>query len=211
MIIKKFPSGPFVTNAYVLVCEETAKAAIIDPAPGSATAINSFLERAQVKVDKILLTHSHWDHIVDTHALKAEHQAPVYIHSLDKGNLEAPGTDGLPLFGACEGVKADYFLSEGEKIFLGKLEIQVIHTPGHTPGGVCFYLPKENTLFSGDTLFQGSIGNLSFPTAQPELMWESLAKLEKLPQETQVLPGHGDNTTIETEYWLPNAKQIFGG
>ncbi|MFN4173726.1 MAG: MBL fold metallo-hydrolase, partial [Parachlamydiaceae bacterium] len=86
----------------------------------------------------------------------------------------------------------------------------VIDLPGHTPGGVGFYDPKRGLLFSGDTLFQNTIGNLSFPTARPELMWKSLKKLAKLPPETIVMPGHGPSTTIAKERWLDKAEDYFG-
>jgi glyoxylase-like metal-dependent hydrolase (beta-lactamase superfamily II) len=79
---------------------------------------------------------------------------------------------------------------------VGEVEFQVIHTPGHTPGCVCFWFPKEDLLVSGDTLFQGSIGRLDLPTARPKLMWGSLQKLAQLPANTRVIPGHGQETTI---------------
>jgi len=108
-----------------------------------------------------------------------------------------------------EGVEPEFDLQEGEIIEVGKLQLIVIASPGHTPGGVCFYLDKEKILFSGDTLFKGSIGNLSFPTADPQAMWHSLKKLEKLPSETVVYPGHGPSTTIGDEDWLPKAQELF--
>lgn len=210
MIIQAFPSGPFDTNAYVVACPKTRKAAIIDPAPESFEPIASFLAQEELIVDKLLLTHSHWDHIADTAKFKAAYAMPVYIHELDSENLERPGSDGLPCWIAIEGVKADVFLNEGDSLTVGEIVLQVLCTPGHTPGGVCFYAPQQGILFSGDTLFSGSIGNLSFATARPELMWESLAKLAKLPPETQVFPGHGPATKIGREAWLPDAKRIFG-
>jgi glyoxylase-like metal-dependent hydrolase (beta-lactamase superfamily II) len=106
-------------------------------------------------------------------------------------------------------VKADGFLIEGQKLTVGDLDIEVIHTPGHTPGGVCFYLPKEKVLISGDTLFRGTIGNLNFPTSRPDLMWGSLKKLAALPADTKVYPGHGGSTTIGAEKWIGHAKERF--
>jgi glyoxylase-like metal-dependent hydrolase (beta-lactamase superfamily II) len=94
---------------------------------------------------------------------------------------------------------------------LGDIVIDVIHLPGHSPGGVGFYLKKQDTLISGDTLFKGSIGRLDLPTSEPEKMWNSLDKLAKLPPKTRVIPGHGDETTIGEESWLANAKHYFGG
>ena len=100
-------------------------------------------------------------------------------------------------------------LEDKDKLKVGKVELQVIHTPGHTPGSICLYIPKENVLISGDTLFAGSIGNISFPTSKPKLMWESLKKLSKLTPDTKVLPGHGQSTTIGKEKWLNKAEDYF--
>lgn len=210
MTYSVFPSGPFETNAYVLSCPVTKKAAFIDPAPGSYASLVKYSDANQLIPDSIWLTHSHWDHIVDTAALKRHYSLPVKIHEEDAGNLENPGSDKLPCWVEIEGVRANSFFQPNEWITLGTLKIQVIHTPGHTPGGVCFYIPEHKLLFSGDTLFQGTIGNLSFPTARPALMWKSLAILATLPSDTLVLPGHGPSTTIGQEKWLANAEELFG-
>lgn len=210
MIIQAVPSGPFSTNAYVVACPQTRNAAIVDPAPDSQAAIVDFLTSQNLSPKMILLTHSHWDHIADAAALKQKYQIPIYIHPFDVPNLEKPGSDGLPIFGYMQGVKPDVMLNEGDIISVGNLKFEVIFTPGHTPGGVCFYCAPEGVLLSGDTLFQGTIGNLSFPTSRPHLMWNSLAKLAKLPPKTRVFPGHGPETMIGKETWLANAEEIFG-
>lgn len=209
MIIETFPSGHFETNAYVVACPHTRQAGIIDPAPGSFKKITSFIEHEQLKPVLLLLTHSHWDHIAEAHQIKQKYHIPVCIHALDAPNLETPGEDGLPCWISIEGVSRPRLIDEKSSIDIGDLHFKIIHTPGHTPGGVCYYCPKENVLFSGDTLFKGTIGNLSFPTAEPELMWPSLDKLAKLPLETRVYPGHGPSTTIGHEKWLPRAREIF--
>lgn len=209
MNIEAFPSGPFETNAYVISCQNTNSAAIIDPAPDSAPSIISYIKAHNLVPQMIILTHSHWDHIADTSTLLREYSIPVYIHPLDALNLRKPGSDGLPCWLQIEGVEPDKELHEGEIISIGMLNFTVIETPGHTPGGICLYNKEKNILISGDTLFKGSIGNLSFPTARPNLMWESLAKLAKLPAETKVYPGHGPETSIKAESWISNAKQIF--
>jgi len=209
MIIKYFETGPFATNVYVLGCEKTKEAAIIDPSFESLPQIKSLLESLSLKPTKIIITHSHLDHIADAAYVKEAFQIPLYIHPLDKGNLMKPGSDGLPCFYSIKGVEPSDFLEEGDKITIGEIEGAVIHTPGHTPGGICLYFPKEEVLISGDTLFKGSIGNLSFPTAEPEKMWVSLEKLAKLPPQTRVFPGHGPSTTIGKEDWLKDAKNIF--
>lgn len=210
MFIQAIPSGPFETNAYVVACPHTKHAAIIDPAPESAAAIEHCLTKNSFIPQKILLTHSHWDHIADVAPLKEHYKIPVYIHPEDAGNLEDPGSDGLPCWYQFDSVTPAGFLNEGDKVSIGNITFTILHTPGHTPGGICLYCPEEKVLISGDTLFQGSIGNLSFATARPKLMWSSLDKLAKLPSETKVYPGHGPATTIGHENWLPRAKEIFG-
>lgn len=210
MFIKSIPSGPFETNAYVIACPNTHAALIIDPAPESAAEITACIKAQKLGPTHILLTHSHWDHIADTAELKRRFNIPVLVHHDDAENLRYPGSDGLPCWISIEGVTPHSFFAEGDILTCGELKFQVIHTPGHTPGSVCFYEANEHVLISGDTLFKGSIGNLSFPTARPALMWPSLDKLAKLPPETTVYPGHGPKTTIKAESWLPEAQQIFG-
>jgi glyoxylase-like metal-dependent hydrolase (beta-lactamase superfamily II) len=210
MLIQIFPSGPFSTNAYVAACAKTREAAILDPAPDSFKQIETFLTNQKLNPKKILLTHSHWDHIADVSLIKEKYHIPVYIHALDTSNLQEPGSDALPCWIKITPVQPDILLEEGMEVSVGELRFQVLHTPGHSPGSVCFYEPLHHVLFSGDTLFQGTIGNLSFPTSQPSLMWHSLAKLVRLPPETRVFPGHGSETTIGAESsWLPYAKKLF--
>ena len=210
MILKAFPSGPFDTNAYVVVCTKTNQAVIIDPAPDSFNKISQFIEDEKLKPVAIWLTHSHWDHIADTSKIVEKYHLPVYIHPLDAPNLQSPGSDHLPCWISIQGVTPTHLINQGDQLNAGDLSFNVIHTPGHTPGGVCFYCPAENLLISGDTLFKGTIGNLSFPTAVPDKMWPSLAKLATLPPETRVYPGHGDPTTIGKEHWLGRAEELFG-
>ncbi len=201
MIIKTFTCGPIDTNCYVVECPETHEAAVIDAPQGAASKI---LKEHEGKIKAIFITHSHWDHIADAAELKRTFHAPLYIHPYDEENLKYPGSDKLPMFFQVEGAAADGFLEEGEIFRIGKLELEVIETPGHTPGGVCLWFPKEKVLFSGDTLFKRSVGRTDFPTSSPAKMYESLKKLAKLPSDTKVYPGHGPATTIE-------AETIFGG
>ncbi len=209
MILDIHASGPADTNCYLLGCEETKQAALIDAPAGCLPWVTKHVKKHNLTLQKLLLTHSHWDHLADAKALKDEFSLEIYVHPEDTGNLEKPGSDGLPLFFSIDGVKPDHFLQEGMIISVGDLRLQVLHTPGHTPGCVCFWLPSNKVLFSGDTLFQGTIGNLSFPTARPSLMWPSLKKLAALPPDTRVYPGHGDSTTIGRESWITNAEELF--
>lgn len=196
MFLFIFASGPFKTNALLLGCPVTKEGAIIDPAPGSAPLLQREAQKHSFRLTKLLLTHSHWDHIADAHLF----DLPIYVHPLDAANLTHPGSDGLPLFIPIQPAKPTHFLQEGETVSVGHIQLQVLHTPGHCPGAVCFYSQKENVLIAGDTLFKGGIGNLHLPTGQPELMQASLAKLAKLPPQTRVIPGHGPETTIGQEF-----------
>lgn len=209
MNIATFPTGPFETNAYVVSCPATHQAAIIDPGVDSAKLISDYLTDQNLNPACIWLTHSHWDHIAEVAELKKKYSIPVAIHFADIPNLKNPGSDGLPCWIPIQGVTPDMIVDEGMTLTLGKLVFSIIHTPGHSPGSICLYCPEQNLLISGDTLFKGTIGNLSFPTSEPDKMWDSLEKLAKLPPSTQVFPGHGPSTTIGQESWLSNAKNLF--
>lgn len=209
MFIESFPLGPVETNAILIGCENTKQAAIIDAPFGAAETLLPRIKELGLIIKMILLTHSHWDHTAEAAQLREKLKVPLMVHKEDAGNVERPGSDRLPQLTPIKGVTPDHYFVDGEIIPLGDLQIKVIHTPGHTPGGVCFYLENERVLISGDTLFQGTIGNISFPTARPALMWESLKKLAKLPPETRVFPGHGDPTTIGEEKWIINAEKRY--
>ena len=199
MILETFPLGPAETNTYLLGCPKTKKGIVIDPAQGSYSIVHVAAKKKGLTLESVLLTHSHWDHIVDVAEFKAKDSLPVFIHAEDAGNLQSPGTDGLPLFFPVAGAVPDGYLDEGTEMLVGELKLVVLHTPGHSPGSICFYFPEEKILMTGDTLFEGAIGNLSFPTSRPELMVATLKRLSALPKETKVYPGHGEPTTIGKE------------
>ena len=209
MIFKIFTSELMSTNTMVIGCSETKYVAIIDPSHEIAHIVCDFIIQNDYIPKMVLLTHSHWDHMCDVAAIKKKLNIPVYVHYDDAENLKNPGSDGIPLFFPIQGVEADYFVKSAEKLHLGTLIVEVIHTPGHSPGSVCYYISQKEMLISGDTLFHGSIGNLSFPTSSPNEMWTSLKKLSYLPSNTKIYPGHGDSTTIGNESWLSSAESIF--
>lgn len=207
MIVKRFSTGPIETNSYLLACLFSKLAVVIDVGQGAAKEVNSYAKEHGLKIEKILLTHSHWDHIADVAFLKQHLDIPVYIHQDDATNMQDPGSDRLPLPIPIQGVKADHYLKDGEIIVVGDLHVKVIHTPGHTPGGVCFYVEMQKVLFSGDTLFQGTIGRIDLPTARPLKMLGSLKRLEAFPEDTIVYPGHGEKTTIKQEQTTIHAME----
>lgn len=210
MILETFPCGPFRTNAYLIGCENTKKGIFIDPAPESAEKLLKTAKNHELQIEAIYLTHSHWDHIADVAILKERLPLNIYVHRKDEENLKHPGSDHIPMFVKIKGAEPTHFLEEGQLHHIGELNFVVIHTPGHCPGSVCFYFEKEKVLISGDTLFKGTIGSLSLPTAEQEKMWDSLKKLSLLPLSTKVYPGHGGPTTLKEEEWIKNAKQLFG-
>lgn len=184
--------GELETNCYILIDEETKDAAVIDPADG-AELIRSTLESEGVTLRYILLTHGHRDH---TYAAPGLHRmypnAAVFIHELDKGQV------GIYRYPMEELIGDDLlFYGEGDTLQLGNLTVEVLHTPGHTGGSVC--LRVGTALFTGDTLFAGSMGRIDLPGARPDLMMSSLARLARLPGDYDVYPGHMDATTMAQE------------
>lgn len=210
VILEVFSSGPALTNCILLACPKTHEGAIIDAPFDVSQQLLERIEALKISITMLLITHSHWDHIAEIAFLKnALPHASIYIHRADEPNLRTPGVDGLPMICEVKGILPDSNLTNGQKLQLGELLIEVIHTPGHSPGSVCFFLQKEKILLSGDTLFKGTIGNISFPTSDPNQMWLSLERLAKLPSDTRVIPGHGKETTIGQEQWLSNARAYF--
>jgi glyoxylase-like metal-dependent hydrolase (beta-lactamase superfamily II) len=209
MILRAFSCGPIDTNVYLLGCNETKKAWIIDAPSGASDVVKAEVDELGLNVEKIILTHSHWDHIADLSLLKKIYSVTVAVQQEDASNVEHPGTDGLDLYFPIEGVKVDELLQGNELVNLGMLRIQIIHTPGHSPGGICLYLAEQKVLISGDTLFKGSLGRIDLPTSEPARMWASLKRLSELPREVKVFPGHGASTTIGSESWLAHAEEFF--
>ena len=210
MFLDCFACGPFETNTYVIACKETKIAAVIDAAMGSFSLVMEKAKKDHLELKYLFLTHSHWDHMADAYLFQKKLSLSIWVDPKDAPNLEKPGSDKLPLMMAIEGVKADHFFEEGKEISIGNIKMKVIATPGHSPGGVSLYCEKQKILFSGDTLFRGTMGNISFPTSSPKDMWTSLKKLSTLPPDTVVLPGHGPKTTIGEEKWIAKAEELYG-
>jgi glyoxylase-like metal-dependent hydrolase (beta-lactamase superfamily II) len=202
-----FTVGPVSTNCIVLYCKKTKECAIIDPGLGSFEKIKAAVEQKGLNVKRILLTHSHWDHIADLAKVKRFYNVDVYVHEKDANNVLYPGSDSVSSYGI-EIEKIEDFkpLNEGDILPLGTFEVKVLHTPGHSYGSCCFYAEKDHLLISGDTLFHHGHGRLDLATSEKEKMMASLKRLAKLPPQTQVVSGHGPQFTIEEEDWLKNIK-----
>ncbi|KGF33296.1 metallo-beta-lactamase [Peptoniphilus lacrimalis DNF00528] len=198
--------GPLQENCYIVYNKEN-ECVIIDPGYESQRIIDT-IENEKLKPLYILLTHGHIDHIGAVKDLKDKYGIFVYIHNKDKDMLEKPNKNSASLYGmSVNGAKADYFVKEGNDIKFSDDSFKVIETPGHTGGGVCYKL--DNILFSGDTLFLGSIGRYDFPESSGLDLMNSLKKLTLLDKDTIVLPGHGPETSIEYEInYNPYLKRL---
>ena len=200
LILVPFVVGPLSTNCYLLACPRTGSAAIIDPGVGSRGELEPILREADrlgLEVELILNTHGHPDHVAGDKALRDQTGARVMIHELDIGLLKEPLWRWL--WPGLEPLEPDGLLEDGDVIEVGQLRLAVLHTPGHTRGSVCFYLEREGLLFSGDTLFAGSVGRTDLPESSWTDMASSLVKLMRLPERVRVYPGHGPPTTIGAE------------
>lgn len=200
MIVHTLPLGPFETNTYLLGCETTQQAVIIDPG-FEAEAILQAVSRAGLTVTKILLTHGHVDHVSAVSAVKAATDAPVYIHSADRAlYLAAPELGRFFGLQADPPPEPDHELAEGDAVSFGEKVLTVLHTPGHTPGGVCFLSTDDALLVSGDTLFYRGIGRTDLPGGSMRTLMQSIRqKIFTLDGATRVLPGHGPETTVREE------------
>ena len=198
--VKSLVLGPIATNCYFLANRETKEMVLIDPA-ASPGRIKDLAEKYQYRPVAILLTHGHFDHIEAMDALKRDWQVPVYASEEEKEILQDPGAN-LSVMMTRGGFRAeaDCYFRDGDVLELAGFSLQVIATPGHTKGSVCFYLPEEKILFSGDTLFQGSCGRTDFPTGSMSQIVRSIReRLFVLPEDTRVFPGHEGETTIGME------------
>lgn len=199
MIIKTCVVGVTATNCYIVINQRTKEAVIVDPGDQSAIIIAKIKE-LEVEPIGILLTHGHFDHIMATNIISKEFGIKIYASKLEQTILSDPSLNSSAMIRRNYTVEPDV-LFEGEEIIkLAGFEFEVINTPGHTSGGVSYYLEKQGILFSGDTLFHESIGRTDFPTGDIRALNNSIVKnLFKLPKKVEVYPGHGQTTTIGHE------------
>jgi len=200
LIVRTAPLGPIATNCYVVACARTLIGAIID-CSAEPERITEMIEASPaLKISALLQTHAHIDHVAALSAMKAKLGAPIHVHASELPLYDAAPTQGLMLNMRVSPLpRPDVFLKEGEVLELGNLRARVLETPGHTPGGVCFYFEAQAVLFTGDLLFAGSIGRTDLPGGHFPTIEASLARMKELPEETIVLSGHGPQTSIGRE------------
>jgi hydroxyacylglutathione hydrolase len=195
--IEKLTLGPYETNAYIVVCGKTKESLVVD-APAGASEIIERLDGTKPRY--ILLTHDHYDHTGVLTSLRSRLKVPLATHIESSYQLKTP---------------PEILLNDGDSLTLGKLTIEVLHTPGHTPGGLCFKIGKY--LFAGDTVFPGGPGHTESPGDFHRILDSITEKIYKLSDDTMILPGHGDGTTVKQsreEYAVfasrPHTNDLYG-
>lgn len=198
MILESLPTGPLQVNCYILGCPKTRQAAVIDPG-GDVPEILALLQQHDLKLQLVINSHGHFDHVGGNRQLLAATGAELLLHQADSQLLASAASHA-----AAFGMQTDSspppqrLLAGGEQLVLGELLIEVLHTPGHSPGGICLLI--EDQVIVGDTLFAGSIGRTDLPGGDHQTLIASIRdKLLVLPDATEVHPGHGPSTTIGRE------------
>jgi len=193
MLVKCLPVGNMEENCYVVTNEVSLECVIIDPGDESNTILD-YIEDNRLKPQGILLTHGHFDHTGAVNEIMAQTGVPLWMHRADAIPAARLERRDMYRFAAPEGT---HYVDDGDVIPLAGMNFKVIHTPGHTPGSVCFV--SQGVLFSGDTLFHGSCGRADLPGGDMEVELASLRKLAELPGDYEVWPGHMDPTTMDAE------------
>jgi hydroxyacylglutathione hydrolase len=200
MIHVILPVGLLQCNCSIFGDEQTREAIVIDPGE-EIDKITKVIERHQLKVKAIVITHAHIDHVAGAHKLRASTGAPVYLNERDMGLLDALDVQaGWLGVAAPPRTEVDVAADDGSILHLGPAEFHVLHTPGHTQGSLSLWIPHENKLIAGDTLFRDSIGRTDLPGGNARQILSSIkTRLFELPDHTAVFPGHGPDTTIGRE------------
>ena len=175
MIFEQIPIGPMQNFSYLIADEESKEAAVVDPG-WEIKKISEIAKKHDLNIKFILITHSHYDHIDKVKEMADATGAVVYVHKEDLDEIKNKGVDKIKTIG------------ENDEIYVGKIKVKVLHTPGHSPGSVCYLV--ENKLITGDTLFVENIGRTDLPGGDPRVIAESLKKLKKLDEKIEVYPGH---------------------
>ena len=199
MKIEKFVLGSMGTNCYLLINEDTKELVVVDPATCPDYLVSHIKSNGYIP-KAILLTHAHFDHVMGIDGWVKEFDIPVYLHEDEKQILEDPRLNLSGVFGTNYSYKKASCLQDKQILALAGFKFKVIHTPGHTAGGCCYYEEAEAVLFSGDTLFCQSVGRSDFPTGSMSTLVRSIKeKLFCLPDDVMVYPGHNDVTCIADE------------
>lgn len=191
--------GMLPTNTYLVSDRKTGECLIIDPSDDPGGRLKEFVKKKELKPSAVFLTHGHDDHIGLVNELKRDYGILSYIGKEEEEFVESTYFNLSQMFGHPRAIEPDLFVLDGQEMKKLGTHVQVIGTPGHTVGGVCYYFPDEGILFSGDTLFRESVGRSDFPGGNTLHLIASVKRLMELPDDVKVYPGHGDATTIGHE------------
>lgn len=201
-MIKVFPNMDTTSNTYLI--KEDEKIYIVDPGSLNLDNLINYLKENEIKIEAIILTHGHFDHIMGLPVILNYQIAPIYLHEKDYDLLFNPSLSLLSWAGMKQEL-LDEYLSKTKVYTLKEDDIianfKVIHTPGHTAGSICLLNEKEKIMLSGDTIFKGTYGRTDLPTGNSRELRDSISKILKLDKDIKVYPGHSDATTIEDEYY----------
>lgn len=195
--IKKIISGRIEANCYIVYDSDTMKAVIVDPGEDADKVIGE-IENGGFKPELLVNTHGHYDHVLSDEQIRLKFNIPLAAHKDEINMLADPDRNGSSMFGTAVSVKAPEMpLDDNQEVALSFAKFKVIHTPGHTKGGICLLF--DGFLITGDTLFAGTIGRTDFPGGDFDEMMRSLEKIKKLDHSTVLYPGHGSSTTLANE------------
>ncbi len=199
MKIERFVMGSVGTNVYLIINEENKETVVVDPGDCPERFLSHIREEG-LKIVGVLLTHGHYDHILGIEKLRKEYPVPVFAHEAEEALLNDPDANLSKMVGSPCIIKDVTYVKDNQILHIAGYNFQVLFTPGHTPGGCCYYVASEKILISGDTLFCESVGRTDFPGgSMSDLIRGIKDKLMVLPDDVQVLPGHMEDSSIGYE------------
>jgi hydroxyacylglutathione hydrolase len=198
VIVRTLAVGALPTNCYIVGCERTKMAAVIDPGDESDRILKA-VQALGLRVRHLLLTHAHFDHMGAADEMVRVTGVPLLVHPDEQPLLDAGGGARFFGFPPPEAPRQVSYLTDGQEVVVGDIRLSVLHTPGHSPGHVCFHAAAQRALFDGDMIFAGGIGRTDLPGSAYDLMMRSIHHLMTLPDDTTIYPGHGPASTIGQE------------